>query len=822
MSDQLPTITLTIDGRAVTVPKGTTIWTAARGVGIDIPIFCYHDRMPPLGACRMCLVKVEKAPKLVTSCTQEAAEGMVVSTTTPDVKAGQEAILEFLLINHPLDCPICDKGGECPLQDQTFRYGPGRSRYVEPKRDFAKPVALGPALVLDRERCILCWRCVRFGELIAGDDALKGFERGFTSEINTPFTLPAVSKFIGNTIAICPVGALTSRTYRFVSRPWDNQRVPSVCTLCGVGCAVFFDVRGNTITRTQARESPDLNDIWLCDLGFFGHGYVHHAERLQQPLIRRDGELQPASWDEALDLVARKIHAAAPNRVALIAGARLTNEDAYVAARIFRTVVGTPHLDHRLDTRADGPSLTVPWGMTSPIGDIPTSDLFLLIGCDLTEEYPVLWLRMKQAVDRGARIIAITPKALEIERFAAHHLVHRYQEGSAVLAAVAQAADGNGGTTEEVGGVDHEGITRAGESLRTAKRPMVMIGRTALEAPDGMYAEVEALCGKLGVKPSIMRGKGNAFGVALAGVLPNTGPGGRPLDQARANLESVWGAPVASGPALDGPEIVEAGARGELDVLYIAGADPSTDVPDRSRWAAARSHVPFVVVADAFLTETAQGADVVLPALVIPEKDGTVLNIEGRVQRVQAAVSGPGEARGDWQIASALAARLGTTIAYSGWEEIFDEMKSLISGLEIDAIVPPAAPARAAPASRAPKSNTSAEMADGEYPLVLIVGDVLFDRGSMSGRSAAIVDLAREPWAMLHPDDAAQVAVSDGEPMVLAARRRSIAVTARVSKAVPPGHVYVPRGYDAAPVNTITDAGEPVTRVRVRALVAHV
>jgi predicted molibdopterin-dependent oxidoreductase YjgC len=461
--------------------------------------------------------------------------------------------------------------------------------------------------------------------------------------------------------------------------------------------------------------------------------------------------------------------------------------------------------------------------MTSPIGEIPTCDLFLLVGCDLTEEYPVLWLRMKQAVDRGAAIVAITPKALEIERFVAHHLVHRYHEGSAVLGALAQAAGGSGGRkTGEVGGVDEELIAHAGEALRAAKRPMVMIGKMALEAADGetMYAEVEDLCGKLGVRPSVMRGKGNAFGAALVGLLPNTSPGGRPLAQVRGDLESVWGAPVAVEPGLSGPQIIEAAARGELDVLFVAGADPSTDVPDRSRWASARSRLPFVVVVDAFLTETAQAADVVLPALVIPEKDGTVSNIEGRVQRVHAAVSGPGQARGDWQIMSGLAARLGTTIAYSAWEEIFDEMKSLIPGLEIDAIVPPAAPARASSAPRAPRSEARRAAADGEYPLVLIAGDVLFDRGSMSGRSPAIADLAHEPWAMLHPDDAAKVAVSDGDPIVLTARRGSIAVTARVSKAVPPGHMYVPRGYDAAPVNAIMDASEAVTRVRVRALVA--
>src|SRR5712692_1161686 len=370
MSQALQMVTVAIDGTKVVVPEGTTVYQAAKGAHIEIPIFCYHDRMPPLGACRMCLVKVEKMAKLRTSCTLEAADGMVVSTIAPEVKAGQEAILEFLLINHPLDCPICDKGGECPLQDQTYQFGPGRSRFIETKRDFAKPVSLGRVLVLDRERCILCWRCVRFGELVAGDDALKGFERGFHTEINTPFTLPVASKFIGNTIAICPVGALTAKTYRFAARPWDNQSVPSVCTLCGVGCAVEFDVRGGVITRTRARELPAINDIWLCDLGFFGHTYVHHPERLRTPLVRRDGGLAEATWEEALDVVARRLRAASPSRVAMLGGARLTNEDAYVAGRFFRSVVGTNHLDYRTDAPPGSASLQVPWGMVSSIAEV--------------------------------------------------------------------------------------------------------------------------------------------------------------------------------------------------------------------------------------------------------------------------------------------------------------------------------------------------------------------------------------------------------------------------------------------------------------------
>src|SRR3990170_4578706 len=436
------TVTLTIDGRTVTVPRATTVYHAARSAGIDIPIFCYHDRMPPLGACRMCLVKVEKMGKLQTACTLTATEGMVVDTVGPEVRAGQEAILEFLLINHPLDCPICDKGGECPLQDQTFRWGPGRSRFIEAKRDFAKPVSLGPVLALDRERCILCWRCVRFGEIVAGDDALKGFERGFTSEINTPFTLPVESKFIGNTIAICPVGALTSRTYRFRARPWDNEPVASTCTHCGLGCAVWHDVRSGEILRTRAREEPAVNDIWLCDLGFFGHDYLGASDRLTSPLIRRNGRLEEATWDEALDLVAAKLQesqARGAGRVAFLGGRRLSNEDAFLAARFFGEVVGTPHRDHRVDATSGSASLRVTWGLRASIEEIAQGDVFVLIGCDLTEEYPVLWLRMKTAVDRGAALVSIHAKRLEIHRHIRHEHLVRYDHLAAAVRDLAAA-----------------------------------------------------------------------------------------------------------------------------------------------------------------------------------------------------------------------------------------------------------------------------------------------------------------------------------------------------------------------------------------------
>lgn len=813
MSDQ-PRVTLTIDGTSITVPKGTTVYQAAKRSGIEIPIFCYHDRMPPLGACRMCLVKVEKMAKLQTSCTLEALEGMVVDTSTADVKAGQEAILEFLLINHPLDCPICDKGGECPLQDQTFKFGPGRSRFVEAKRDFAKPVSLGPVLVLDRERCILCWRCVRFGEIVAGDDALKGFERGFHSEINTPFTLPVRSKFIGNTIEICPVGALTAKSYRFIARPWDNTPVKSTCTLCGVGCAVEFDVRGGKIARTRPSEDPAVNDIWLCDLGFFGHTFVHHEGRLRRPLIKREGGFVETTWDDALALIASRLERAGA-RVAMLGGARLTNEDAYVATRFFRSVVRTAHMDHRVDALARSPDLSMSWGMTTAIEELARADCLLLVGCDITETYPVIWLRMKQSVERGATLIAVGTRVLEIEASVRLPFLHRQAHGAEIVRALGGSVRGSppGGPVE---GIDRDAIAAAAATLSAASQPVVLVGREAMDAPDGwgILLATGEICRTIGVDLNVMRGKGNAYGASLAGILPDVGPGGRALEEAAADLKVLWGE-VNTDKGMTAPEIIEAAAAGGLDVLYVAGADPANDVPDRERWRAARARVPFVVVQDAFLSETAQSADVVLPTLVAPEKNGTVTSIEGRIRRLRAAAHGPGEARGDWTIFAALAVKLGKTIGYSSWEEIFDEMRGLIPALALDARLPMRHP----PMDAGPDEGRYAiEEAKG-YPYVLILGDVLFDRGALMTRSPTIADLAGEPWALIHPDDAATLGAVQDATVVISSRRGSIAVRARISSSIRPGEVFLPRGYDAAPANRLIDAREPVTYVQVRALV---
>ena len=815
-----PMVHLTIDGRPVVVPKGTTVWHAARQAGIEIPVFCYHDHMPPIGACRMCFVEVEKMPKLMTSCTLEAGEDMVVRTATERVKQGQRGILEFLLVNHPLDCPICDKGGECPLQDNTLKFGPGASRFVETKRTYGKHVRMGDVLVLDRERCVLCWRCVRFGEIIAGDDALKGFERGYHSQIATPFMEPVNSKFIGNTIAICPVGALTSATYRFRSRPWDVRHYDSVCAHCGCGCPTVVDVRGNDLTRTRAREHPEINDIWLCDKGFFGYEFTQSQDRLRTPLVRDGGTLRDATWDEALDRVAGALRRTPADQIGVIGGARGTNEDAYLLARVFRGIVGTNSIDYRDDTAFPLPAAQAPWGLRRPIADVERADVIVLLGCDLTEEYPIVWLRVKKAVDRGAALVIANPWTLEIARWARHAVTYARGGEAAVLAALAGHASPD--EAARASGADEAALRAAGALVAGAARPCVLAGRTALEQPEGRT--VTAMLGAFGAaRPdaivALLRGRGNAGGAQALGLLPDLLPGYRPLadGQARAAVEAVWGRPLPAAPGRTVRGMLAGAREGAVRMLYVAGADPATSYPAAGAWRAARERLECLVVHEAFLTPTAAAADVVLPVLTYAEKAGTVGNVEGRVQRQAQAVLGPGEARSDSAIVTALAARLGVPLAFSSWEEVVSEIARLVPGWAPDARIAP--PAITLPAGQSPvltaAPGTAPAAADGG--LILLTGTKLFDRGTMALRCPGIRTQAGEPFVALHPLDAGRLRLEDGDPCEVRSPHGALRLAVRRWPGLHRGHAYVPRGFDTAPVAALLDEDGPVS-IEVRAL----
>src|SRR5712692_10232719 len=424
------------------LPKGMILVDAAKTVGIDIPIFCYHSKMKPDGACRMCLVEIEKAPKLQTACTSPVAEGMVVNTKSPKAVAGQNATIEFLLANHPLDCPVCDKGGECPLQDNTFGYGKGNSAFAETKRHFVKPIPLSDKILLDRERCIMCYRCVRFTKEIAGDETLTVLERGSWSQIGVLEGRTFDSPFSGNTIEICPVGALTSAMYRFRARPWDITNVPTVCSLCPVGCNVNLTIRDNKIARVLARENAPVDDGWLCDRGRFTYEFVASRDRLTRPLIRKNGALVPATWDEATSLIRDRLQETlvkrGPGAIAAVASPRGTTEEAYLLQKLMRSTIGSNNVDWTFQRQSTSDRLPQDAATGSIVG-LERSNVILLVDVNPIEEQPVLDLRLKKAAGKGAKLVVIGPTKIDLVGYAALWLETPSDAVASVVAALVGA-----------------------------------------------------------------------------------------------------------------------------------------------------------------------------------------------------------------------------------------------------------------------------------------------------------------------------------------------------------------------------------------------
>lgn len=690
MADETTTmIRVTIDGKEVSVPKGTTVYTAAQKLGIEIPIFCYQDRMPPFGACRMCLVEVEKMPKLQTSCTLEATEGMVVKTQSQIAVEGREGILEFLLINHPLDCPICDRGGECPLQDQTIKFGPGKSRFYEEKRHFSKRKPLGPVLMLDRERCITCARCTRFGEIVAGDHALEFIDRGYKSEVGTPDGGPAESKFIGNTIMICPVGALTSDVYRFRARPWDNDSANSTCTLCPVGCSMILDSRDGEIVRTRSLENRDLNDIWLCDKGWFGYEFTSHPDRLQTPLMRRNGSLQPASWEEALAAVAAK---KTSPKMAGFGGNPLTIEENYLFQKLMREGFGVNHVDHRIGMPIIGlEEEGLAPGMEMTIGECEELSYAILCGIDLTEEFPVIWLRLKQAINRGAKVIFLGHYAPEIARHLTTTVLHAPGQELKVL---------------------HEHLPKDFHG-----KGAIFVGRQYLHSPQrlAILSELHKLRTP-NLKLNILEGRGNSMGARFAGMRPDLGPLEKPLAQ----------------PGYNAIQVLEQAASGGWDFLYVAGANPAKKVPAKL-WNEARSKLDFLVVQDLFLTETAKQADVVLPALSFVEKEGSFLNIEKRVQKLAPGKAIPNGFYTDGQIFIAIAKKLDLELKIDG-----------------DFLVQSGRPSFTWPEKLIAPTSSPGKV---EGALLATFAPSLFDNGVRMTHDPHVIQFAKGPKIRLHPQN---------------------------------------------------------------------
>jgi NADH-quinone oxidoreductase subunit G len=597
MTPPSDTVKLTLDGKPVEAPKGMLLVEAARLVGVEIPIFCYHPKLKPVGACRMCLVQIEKLPRLQTACTTPVAADMIVHTNTPEVIAAQNGVLELLLANHPLDCPICDKGGECPLQDNTFAYGPGASRFTEEKRHKQKAYPLGEQIVLDRERCIMCYRCVRFHQEIPGDEALAAIERGADSEIATLHGEPYDSIFAGNTIELCPVGALTSRQYRFKARPWDLVRTPSVCNGCAVGCNIEVHSRTETVLRLVSRDNPAVDDGWLCDRGRFETIPGPQTGRPTRPMLRQsNGALSPVTWDQALVKAAELLG----DGGGVLASADLSNEAFWLLQRLGRGVPAALSPATMDDT----------WPVQGSIQNLARCKSIVLVGLDVWNELPVLALWIRKAVQAGAKLVVLG-------------------KNNGLWRTTAQWLQGD--------------PLSFVEPLLDALRSGV-----SRDTPPAIAAAVEALGGvdkpaALLAHPSLVP-KGRALLETLAKALDVTGDNG------------ILGAPLLGANGRGAQEFAPDLVHGDLDqvltsrALLVIGDPPRATLQTRS----AR-----LVLATAQPVPDDPRIEVVLPMAHAYERQATLTNLEGRIQHQEGGAAPLPHARADWGIVAGLAQRLG-------------------------------------------------------------------------------------------------------------------------------------------------------------------
>ncbi|MEA2432841.1 MAG: NADH-quinone oxidoreductase subunit [Actinomycetota bacterium] len=850
-----PLVKVTINGREVETQKGRLLIDIAEEIGVFVPRFCYHPGMKSVAVCRMCFVKAEGQPKLLPACATPVDDGMVFDTVDDNAVDAQKSMLEFLLINHPLDCPICDRAGECPLQDQTFKHGPGSSRYIEPKRTYEKALEISDLVVLDRERCVLCWRCVRFSDEIAGDRFIQLVDRGAGTQILTFTDEPFDSYFSGNTIQICPVGALTSKPYRFVARPWDLETAPSVCTYCSVGCPITNEARAGKMVRCQALPNEAVNDFWICDKGRYGYHHVSSDERLESPLARDESDqFASVTWGEALRRAAEGLK---DKKVGVLAGGHLTTEDAFAISRFARKVLKTSDIDSRIQD-AGAPyeaamALAGVAGSTTKIDDLDDADDIVWVGPDPKEVLPVLYLRLrKAAIDGGARLTVISPRMISLDSIA--NRVIRTDDPAAAIA-----------------GLKLEGaaVVCWGPSAP---------GRDETPTVDALVGLASSTGGKLLVCPP----HAGSQGLIDMGVHPALEPGYKPVKERGKDTRAI----------------LEAAANDELDALLIVGADPIADFPDADLARQAMKSKAFKVVIELFPTETVSHADVVFPSAAYAEREGTFTNLERRLQKLEELLPPPGTALEPWRIVARLANSLGDEWKWSNFSDVWKAIKSEVpthkdvdevalaqdmpagtlhyeSGFESEA-ADTSLTAIAGPGAQYPKGfrsgapfqtgqnwplswelrafeaeqrpgfipavtgdgdedsagrlaeesdtpfvsdpeasteGTSATGAGSGRPLALYAGRQIYDEGTMVSKSVALRNLQKKPFVELNDEDAKELGVADGDEVVLVSgesEARAKVVIADITR----GCAFVPYDQIDFRANELIKGIDPTVEVR--------
>jgi NADH-quinone oxidoreductase subunit G len=804
---QPPTITFSIDGREVQAPENTMLVDAAKLGDVEIPVFCYEPKLgAPVGACRMCLVEIEGIPKLQTGCSTPVKDGMVVHTQTDRVKAAQESVVEFLLINHPLDCPVCDKGGECPLQDISYGWGGGKSRFIEPKRHFQKPLELSPLVAIDRERCILCYRCVRFSQEVAEDYQLVLHERGAATYVGTFDGHPYVAPFSGNIIELCPVGALTSRPYRFRARPWDIEGSGSVCTLCPAQCNVTFTVRDERVLRVLARDNAEVDDGWLCDKGRFAYQSVHVDDRVVQPLLRDGGELRPVTWERALDEAASALRRAG-SRVGALAGGETTNEEGFLLQRLLREALGSEHLDS-----AGGVPPQVLHALARPdlqatVADLEFAHTVLVLGTEPVDDMPILDLRIRKGVRRHRVKLAVaTPRPSSLDPNAKVSV--RYAPGGEAAFVAALTAALFGGDVDgpaRDADADPDGIRAVAELLRAGGEDVVVLyGTKLLGAGPSVAPALLKLAGGLNVagRPGAgllaVPGGTNSRGLAEVGVLPGMGPG--------------FAARPAGDAALGTNGIAAGLAAGDLTALYLLHCDPIRGLPHRGRWERALDKATTVIAHAQFLTEGLLAhANVVFPAESYAEKEGTLTHPDGRVQRLRTAIGRQGDTQPEWWVLAELSRRLGEDLeVISGpmvSQQLFDAVP-FYAGLTLDVIGAkgvrwaetaaaafPEAPELGAGGDWTPAALPNGALRLGTFRSIWAAPEV--------ERSPALKFLHPRQRLEMAPADAARLGLAHGDRVTVGSDGSAVNATVTLRNASPSGSVFLEDGIPSDAANVL-------------------
>ena len=812
--------TVKINGKEISVEDGTLILDAARQAGFDIPTFCYQARLSRLGSCRMCLVEIGGQKKPQPSCVTPVLHGMEVFTENQTVKSARSSMLEFLLANHPLDCPVCDKGGECELQDFVFKSGPRYSAFSEWKRRFhEKDKVLSPVVVKNHNRCIHCERCVRICDEIVGVTALGGIGRGVKTQETSFMDKGLDCDQCGNCIEVCPVGSFMSLPYRYKSRPWDLKETDTVCPYCATGCQITIGARNGEVLRVRSKIETGINKETLCARGRFGYDFIQSEERLKSPMIKKGGRLVECSWEEALSHVKLKFTNA--RKSAGIASARLTNEELYLFQRLMREVLNTNNIDSgsRFDKTSSGAMMAL-CGLENggvSILDAIKADLIFIIGSSVSDENPITdYLIRTTAADKRKTLILAYPRKIKLDRSATISLKYRPGSEGAVIAGIMAAMEGKAVRT---GGSDvsEADIVMAAKRISTAQNISVFVGTDLLRRADGKDALLEII------------------NIAKAIKLSNKNINIMPLLD-RCNQRGAWdmgvhpsflpGYKAAASEGMACGEILETSLKGELGAIYIIGEDIVSMYPDAGFAKDALSKAGFIVVQDIFLTETAKMADVVLPGASFAEKEGTFTNHEGRVQKVRRVAKPAGTAMEDWRILCNIGRMFGKDFGYNTTEEVFKEIKTQVAsyrdiayeGINNTGILTKDSKSKLhLPQARGRKAGMETGE-DGKYPFLLITANHLFHSGRLSQKAEVLKKLLPESFVEISDKDAAQLGVNEGDRVVVKGPTHEAMLKVRVKEGSLKGVAFIPENFEDVPVNLFSKKGEGIPRVKISKL----